>query len=117
MGGGESQRRHLGFGKQQAGMPCSSPTPEHQASPALGFLAASVQGPNVNKEKCLHQVLRWLDGAELQSPALIGPEPFLVLLRATQAGTGRWGEVVARWPRTQGAPSGPDGAKVLRVFP
>lgn len=98
-------------------MPCSSPTPELQASPALGFLAASVQGPNVNTEKRLHQVLRWLDGAELQSPALMGLEPFLVLLRATQAGTGRWGEGVARSPRTQGAPSGPDGAKVLRVFP
>ena len=68
-------------------------------------------------EKRLHQVLRWLDGAELQSPALMGLEPFLVLLRATQAGTGRWGEGVARSPRTQGAPSGPDGAKVLRVFP
>lgn len=56
-------------------MPCSSPTPEPQASPALGFLTASVQGPNVNTEKRLHQVLQWLDRVELQRLSLMDPEP------------------------------------------
>lgn len=91
-GRGESQRRHLGFGKQQAGMPCSSPTPELQVSPALGFLAASIQGPNVNMEKASSSGSAVAEWAELQSPALMGPEPFLVPIRATQAGsTGWWG--------------------------
>lgn len=58
-------RRHLGFGKQQAGMPRSSPTPELQVSPALAFCCLH-SGP-----KCQHgevSFIRFCGGWTGRSP-------------------------------------------------
>lgn len=43
-----------GYPPQRKPGPCSSPTPETQASPALG-LAISLQIPKVDVERCLLQ--------------------------------------------------------------